>query len=301
MKELNRHTIEEWLMMYIDAELTQEECVRLEAFILNNPEFEDLFDEYQSLKIAPKVNGFAGKELLKKEHLDSSINSSHADELAVYEADKELSELEEEWLANYRLNQPTFDYSKLKVVTNNALVYPSKELLKKKQVVLFRSTVRWSTSAIAAALLGFFVYFSLDENPNQFTDNSKVSEVTKVETIAEVKVKTPITIEKELENELSIKSAGSTSREFIPVEPMPIASVNIETDLANELVTLTFEIPMQSKATPDIAGQVNETKAKPKVNRDILGGLTSKAFVLKFKNRKVVIPPIKKSKKTSDD
>jgi len=65
MEELNKNTIEAWLLDYIEGNLNSDQRVLLELFLSQNPEYASMLEEYEEITLKPEAVSFEKKENIK--------------------------------------------------------------------------------------------------------------------------------------------------------------------------------------------------------------------------------------------
>ena len=89
---ITRHNYEEYFILYMDNELTPEECVMVEAFVQLHPDLKEELDLLLQYKFTPDTDiVFSGKEELLKGQTDSFVNLSNYEEYLLLYIDNELN------------------------------------------------------------------------------------------------------------------------------------------------------------------------------------------------------------------
>ncbi len=227
---ITRNNYETFFLLYADNELCAEEQLAVENFVAEN---EDLRGELDSIMAAilPLDNDeFCPKEsLYKNSFVDGSLQ-----EMLLLKIDNELSAEELTGLSKTLFgNQAAIQEEQILLATKldatEALVFPNKELLYKKErdnVVVF-SIMRWAAAAI---LIGFglffgFSIFNKNTPPNNTVavkENSKpvnkIQEnigIKKAENVAIANIKREV-ISNEVENSVAASKVGAVKKTITP-------------------------------------------------------------------------------------
>ncbi len=158
---INRNNYEEFLLMYVDNELTAQERTAVELFVQQNP---DLLPELKTLQQTVLSNEdevlYDGKAALLK--INSSISIGNYEEYFLLNIDNELDAAAKHEVEKFVLQHPKlqeeFTLLKQTVLEPEHMVFEHKQSLYRKEerrVVPFA----WMRLAAAAAVIGFALLF----------------------------------------------------------------------------------------------------------------------------------------------
>ncbi len=179
---INRNNYEEFLLMYVDNELTAQERAAVELFVQQNsdllPELKTLQQTVLSVEDAVLFGGKAG--LLK---INSSIGIDNYEEYFLLNIDNELDAAGKHEVEKFVLQHPKlqeeFTLLKQTVLEPEHIVFEDKRSLYKKEerrVIPFA----WMRLAVAAAVIGFavLVWWLMPEgkNNNELANTKPVKE-----------------------------------------------------------------------------------------------------------------------------
>jgi cytoskeletal protein RodZ len=196
---INRNNYEEYLLMYIDGELSPAEAKAVEAFLDVNPDLKEELQLLQQTVLEPEESiTFSGKDLLYRK--EEGINLSNYQEYFLLYVDEELSSTQREAVETFVLKNPQlqdeFTLLKQTVLPKEEIIFVNKEVLyrkeeKRRPVVI---SMRWASLA-AAVMIGIvalvWVMNSGNKNngtdPNSFAGQVKQQKNTNPETTPSTK------------------------------------------------------------------------------------------------------------------
>src|SRR3954469_3955821 len=155
MKTINRHNYEEFFLMYVDNELTNEQRAEVELFVRQNPDLQNEFEMLQQTKLSPDEEfTFTHKTDLLK--IKESIGIDNYEEFFLLYVDNELNEDSKEAVEKFVLQQPQlqdkFSLLKQAVLPREKIIFPNKNLLYRREE---RRAIPYLTRiAAAAAFIG---------------------------------------------------------------------------------------------------------------------------------------------------
>lgn len=169
---INRHTYEEYFLLYIDNELTVQERNAVEVFIQQNPDLKQELILLQESMLTADTIIFTDKEGLLK---NNAVNADLQEKLLLL-IDGELDTNESSFIAKQIENDAAvkneFDLlQQTKLNAEDRIVFENKALLYKKEdskVVV----MRWWKIAVAAMLIGAGLWGTV----NYFNDNTTAIE-----------------------------------------------------------------------------------------------------------------------------
>lgn len=156
---ITRQNYEEWLLLYVDNELSLAERIIVDDFLAANPDLQQELKMLQQSTFQPEEDiAFPGKELLLKSNNEASVTAENCEQYFVLYADDELDNQQkasvEEFVYRHPQYQAIFELiQQAKLTPDQAIVFPDKKLLyrteKERGVVM----MRWYKIAAAAVLL----------------------------------------------------------------------------------------------------------------------------------------------------
>lgn len=165
---INRNNYEEYLMLYLDGELSSADREAVELFLKENPDLQEELEILQQAVLIPEAEiQFANKASLYRKA--EGINLSNYQEYFLLYIDNELNSSEKESVETFVLQQPhlqdEFTLLKQTILPAENIVFTDKQLLyrkeeKRRPVVI---SIRWASLA-AAVMIGIIalVMFSND-------------------------------------------------------------------------------------------------------------------------------------------
>ena len=156
---INRNNYEEFLLMYVDGELTPQQRTAVELFVQQNP---DLLPELETLQqtilSTEDENIFMDKSSLLK--INSSISIDNYEEYFLLDIDKELDTAAKNEVEKFVLQHPElqeqFTILKQTVLAPEVIIFTDKQSLYRKEERRL-VPLNWMRFAAAAAVIGFAV------------------------------------------------------------------------------------------------------------------------------------------------
>jgi hypothetical protein len=185
---INRHNYEEYFILYMDNELSNEDRRSVEEFVVLHPDLKEELDILLQSKLVPdNTISFEGKEeLLQFSNPSLAINMSNYEEWVVLYMDNELNDEERAAVEKFAANNPAakdelnlLQKTKLQPET---IVFANKESLYRREEKVRRLPV-WRRVAAAAAILvavGITAVVVSNNKPGK-TDETVASNPTKSE------------------------------------------------------------------------------------------------------------------------
>jgi len=171
---INRNNYEEYLLLYIDGELSPSEKAEVEAFLQTNPDLQEELALLQQTVLQPEENiAFNEKELLYRK--EEGINLSNYQEYFLLYVDEELSATDKASVETFVLKNPElqeeFTLLKQTVLPKEAIIFTNKEVLYKKEekrrpIVI---GMRWASLA-AAIMIGIVALVWVMNSGNKTSD-----------------------------------------------------------------------------------------------------------------------------------
>lgn len=163
---INRNNYEEYFLLYADNELSKTERKVVEIFVQENPDLKEEFSMWKlSINSPDEDVKLLDKSFLLKEN-SSFINENNYEEIFVQYYDNELSDEQKKETEKFVIENPKSkeDFEligKAKLIPENAIVYPSKKQLYRKEksgkvvpIILWRSIA-------AAIFIGFGLWITV--------------------------------------------------------------------------------------------------------------------------------------------
>jgi hypothetical protein len=169
---INLSNYEEYFLLYIDNELSKEECQAVEAFVHQYPHLAAELDMLQGAKLPPAdAVVFSNKTTLYKV-AENSINIDNYEEYFLLHTDKELTATQEEEVEQFVLQHPQLQeefllMQRAKLVPEN-IEYPDKDRLYKKPAkrVIPLYLARMSVAASVAGIIVLVGSYLMNNNSN---------------------------------------------------------------------------------------------------------------------------------------
>jgi hypothetical protein len=166
---LTRSNYESFFLDYHERNLSDALKAEVLAFLEQNPDLREEFEQFAAIKLEPEPVVFTEKSsLLKKPSVDArdteQLIALHEGDLAATEVKKLQQRIEQE----PALRKESELIARLRVEPDRSVVFPIRDSLKKGgRVVAFRTRVYQSMSIAAAilVLLLAYVYFRIEEQP----------------------------------------------------------------------------------------------------------------------------------------
>lgn len=157
---ITRQNYEEWLLLYVDNELSLAERIIVDDFLASNPDLQQELEMLQQSTFQPEEDiVFFNKAVLLKGSAQSPLLTEHnCEQYFVLYADDELSNEQKAVVENFVYHHPQFQANfeliqQAKLTPEQSLVFPDKKLLyryeKDRRVV----AMRWYKMVAAAVLV----------------------------------------------------------------------------------------------------------------------------------------------------
>jgi hypothetical protein len=208
---ITRNNYEEYFILYMDNELTQEERGMVEAFVQLHPDLKEELELLLQYKFTPDTDiVFSGKEELLKGQAESIVNLSNYEEYLLLYIDNELNPAQavavEQFAAENLAVKKELDLLRFTRLQPETIVFPDKASLYRKEEKVRALPVRWWRSAAAILILGLGL--TTLWMTNRKTDDSLAA--GKNDTKGSIK--TPAPIQPAADNDALANGADTTSR-----------------------------------------------------------------------------------------
>ncbi len=175
---INRNNYEEYFLLYVDEELTAEEKLAVENFVIQNPDLQEELHILLSTKLTAEDAVFLDKEDL----LASNMAAAEVDETLLLYIDDELPEedkaaVEHKIQTNEGYNLQHQLLLKTKLDANEAVIFPNKKELYRKTGSLIAVPV-WLRVAAAVAVVLSGALFMLYESNNNNNSTASIAQHT---------------------------------------------------------------------------------------------------------------------------
>lgn len=156
---ITRQNYEEWLLLYVDNELSLAERIIVDDFLAANPDLQQELDMLQQSTIMPDEEiVFPGKEILLKSNNEFVITPANCEQYFVLYADDELSNQQKASVEEFVYHHPQFQAAfeliqQTKLTPDQSIVFPDKKLLYRSENSRRVVMMRWYKMAAAAVLV----------------------------------------------------------------------------------------------------------------------------------------------------
>jgi hypothetical protein len=209
---ITRNNYEEYFILYMDNELTQEERGMVEAFVQLHPDLREELDLLLQYKFTPDTDiVFSGKEELLKGQAESIVNLSNYEEYLLLYIDNELNPAQavavEQFAAENLAVKKELDLLRFTRLQPETIEFPDKASLYRKEEKVRALPVRWWRAAAAILILGLGL--TTLWMINRKADNSLAAGKNDTKGT----IKTPAPIQPESGNEALVSGADTNSRQ----------------------------------------------------------------------------------------
>jgi hypothetical protein len=175
---INRNNYEEYMLLYIDGELSSDERQAMDAFLQVNPDLKEELELLQQTILRPEQIAFTDKNTLYKK--EEGINLSNYQEYFLLYVDNELDTDKRAAVETFVLKNPAlqdeFTLLKETVLPNEWVIFQNKEVLykkeeKRKPVVI---SLRWASLA-AAVMIGIIAFVWILNNGDHAVNDKTVT------------------------------------------------------------------------------------------------------------------------------
>lgn len=263
---INRNNYEEYLLMYLDGELSSEDTRSVELFLESNPDIKEELLLLQQTILQPEEIEFTAKHTLYRKA--EGISLGNYQEYFLLYVDNELSASEKESVETFVLQNPQlqdeFTLLKETVLPKENIIFHNKEILyrkeeKRRPIVI---SFRWASLA-AAAMMGLIalIIFNNGNEPNEVA----VTEPEIRENKVQPKEQLPLTV---VDNKKSIAyEQGKNNSNKNIVRPLK----EKEQELAPQQPVIAYEQKTQEEqrtiAVVEPSKVINHTANTQTVNR----------------------------------
>jgi len=176
MERIDRHNYEEFFILYLDKELSDEQRRQVEEFIQNNPDLEEELEVLSHYKFSPETNlVFEQKDQLYKEETLSDIDVNNYQEWMLLYVDAELTPGQqgnlEGFLRKYPARKKELQDLQQARLSPESISFPDKEVLYKRSTRKRPIPLYWWRAAAILLMILLAGTAVLIRNNNQTPGN----------------------------------------------------------------------------------------------------------------------------------
>ena len=183
---INRNNYEEYFILYLDNELGSDDRRQVELFVQENADLKGEFDLLSQTRLAPDdAVVFDEKQQLLNIASAASINDSNFEEWLVLYIDNELTGQQKISVEEFLVNHPAAKtelgiLQKTKLHSEEAVIFPNKETLYRREEKVPVIAFSWRKMAVAASLLlaistaAFLVFTGKNSNEGKSISESSI-------------------------------------------------------------------------------------------------------------------------------
>jgi hypothetical protein len=154
--KINRNNYELFFIDYLDGNLSDRDILMLEDFLLINPDLRTELEGTENIILTPDKFDFKQKDLLKKPDLSLPVNEDNFEDFCIAETENDLNDQQRFGLAEFLKQNPGYKnifmlFSRLHLMPDQNVIFPEKEKLKKK-LVLIPGEILYPLLSVAAVL-----------------------------------------------------------------------------------------------------------------------------------------------------
>lgn len=179
--KINRENYEIYFIDYFDGGLNTIDIAELMAFLSENPDLEDEFNNFKKLQLPDNTNEFRGKNSLYRSFNDvNDISEMNFDEFCIAASEGDLDVVSEKKLKEYIKDHPEKEkdyqiFTKLKLNADSSIVFNGKNFLKKKEKFLIsKRFIYYSTSIAAAVFFAVLLFLNNKTETPQITETEGI-------------------------------------------------------------------------------------------------------------------------------
>lgn len=236
---IDRHNYEEYFLLYIDNELTAEQRKQVEAFIMNNPDLEQEFNQFRKATLVPDPSIVYDNKVSLLKHINTGpVQANNYEEWLVLYVDDELNPEEKRWVEQFVTGhpalQPELDLLRQTKLQPEAIIFSNKEILyRKERAAVIAFGWRRIAAAIFILLAGTGIYLVV-HNRKEIPASTSVS-------VSKNPVK-PVTIPP------AIKADVTTRQQDLVVDTRPkVATPKVGTTVKNKTTTNSDQTNIQKQ------------------------------------------------------
>ena len=258
---ITRNNYEEYFILYLDNELGSDDRRQVELFVQENADLKGEFDLLSQTRLAPDdAVVFGEKQQLLNVATTASINDSNFEEWLVLYIDNELTSQQKISVDEFLVNHPAAKtelgiLQKTKLHSEDAVIFPNKETLYRREEKIPVIAFSWRKMAIAASLLlaistAAFLVFNSDKG-KIISDNSIGTNSTKDDSADKRSSNTAATDPVVSENTEAIKEGVEPVNHSLPGQQKNLVSENKKNDQRSiPSAKQDTELIAKSKSTP---------------------------------------------------
>jgi hypothetical protein len=163
--KINRHNYEEYLIDFMDGNLSANEVEAVMSFLESNPDIKAEYEELNGDQLIAEEIIFDKKNLLKKNPISDIEGISKFEQLSIAKLENEITDVEETVLAELLEKSPQKQYEhqliqKSKLKPDTTIIYPNKNALKHYKLASNRKVI-YLVSSIAASVALLISFFAI--------------------------------------------------------------------------------------------------------------------------------------------
>lgn len=176
--QISADNIEELIISYVENQLTDSECVQLEQFVKNHPEYKSLLEDYRNTIVSPDAEVvFADKQDLRKGAI--LVTADNAEHYVISASEGLLNREEMAALSAFVNTHPAYrklveQYAQTRLQPDLSVVYEDKSSLKRKDrgaFIWWNSGLRYAAILVILLIGGYFVMRTVLTEGNEGVDN----------------------------------------------------------------------------------------------------------------------------------
>jgi hypothetical protein len=180
--KINRNNYELYFMDYLDGNLSDRDILMLEDFLLINPDLRAELEGTENITLTPDKFEYNQKELLKKPDLSFPVTEDNFEDFCIAETEGDLNDQQRSGLAEFLRYNPGFEnlfklFSRLQLKPDHNTIFPGKEKLKKK-LVLIPGEIFYPLLSVAAIVVIILIFNFRNEDNTLKGLNAELSSGT---------------------------------------------------------------------------------------------------------------------------
>jgi hypothetical protein len=185
--KITKENYEQYFIDFLDGNLSGEEIILLENFLLLNPSYRNELEGLEMTILTPDNKYFPEKDFLRRVDLSLPVSADNFDDFCVAANEGDLSENLNRNFQNYlEIHPEKFNdyliYNQIHLVPDKNSVFPFKDELKKSVVLLNRKMIYTAISVAAALALIFIIVKQSGELTRKLDKKTAVVLPVKIET-----------------------------------------------------------------------------------------------------------------------
>jgi len=259
--KISRDNYEQYFIDYIEGNLTKQDLVLLEQFLLQNPDLAEELNGINAVRLNPIDENAPSWLNLKKKEIDADVVIPRLDYLCIakFEGDlttSEANELYDTISTDTSIEKVSADYSHLKLKPDYKIIFSQKSSLHRVRIIGITRKSLINMVSVAASLGLFFGIYTLSKDieiPNNDIVEQKSQNIIEQPTIEEnpvvhsqifVEHQPAVIVKSKLKeksfNEYNNNDINNINVEYerenvLPINPNPLKSFEISGQMAQTL------------------------------------------------------------------